>query len=72
MDDMLYCHSCKLEPSSIAHFDFQYPLAPQGKPPGELSFSTFMTMFVPSVFLPVLEVHVDIFPVSVLKLLAVN
>lgn len=62
---MLLCHSCKMEPSIVAHFDFEYPVAVTGKTPKDLAFVGYMKMFLKSTD-PILETHIDIYPVRFL------
>ena len=62
MSDILLCHSCKVEPSTVAHFDFQYPAAVTGKTLKDLAFVGYMKMFLKSTD-PILETHIDIYPV---------
>ena len=60
---MLFCHSCKIEPSTVAHFDFQYPACSvTGKALKDLAFVGYMKMFLKSAE-PILETHIDIYPV---------
>ena len=66
MSDMLLGHCCKLEPSSVAHFDFEYPLASHARAGGDISFNGYLIMFLPSAT-PFLEVHIDMFPVNTLN-----
>ena len=61
---MLYCHGCKLEPSTVAHFSLTLP---DSSGVGDLMFSGHIEMSFSSGE-RIFETDLDIFPVLVLLL----
>ena len=64
---MLYCHTCKLEPSTVAHFDLTLPELSTERPIADLVFSGDIEMSFSSGD-PILETAFDVFPVLVFTL----
>ena len=62
---MLYCHTCKLDPSTVAHFDLTLPESSTERPLEDLVFSGYIEMSFCSGD-PILETVFDVFPVLVL------
>ena len=64
MADMLYCHTCKLEPSTVAHFSLTLPDSSAGRVIGDLIFSGHIEMSFSSGE-RIFDTDLDIFPVLV-------
>ena len=67
MSDMLYCHSCKIDPSEVAHFDLTLPESSTERPNADLVFSGDIEMSFTHGD-SILEAAVDVFPVLVVML----